>query len=126
MANINEVYGSSYKTQAIEDKALYAAKLYATNIAHKQFSFRNEATDMWTGNNMKQNAIDYIVNQVPQINPKLKVVHINKTSGDINMFPYLINGPVEYFAVIDLEHVDTSGKVQVYSVYITNLKMEAY
>jgi hypothetical protein len=125
MASINEVYGNNFREAASSDKANYAAKLYATNIAHKQFNFRNEAPEMWQGNNMKQSAIQVITTQPSTINNNLRVVHIPKTSKDINMFPYLINGPVEYFVVVDTEHM-ASGKTQIYSIYITSMKMEAY
>jgi hypothetical protein len=125
MASINEVYGNNFKETALMDKATYAAKLFSTNIAHKQFNFRNEAPEMWQGNNMRPEAIGVITSHPTTINPNLKVVHIKKTSPDVNMFPYLINGPVEYFVVVDTEKT-TDGKTQIYSVYITNLKMEAY
>ncbi len=122
MANINEVYGTKFQENATLDKALNAAKLLSTNIAHKQFNFRNESQDMWVGNNMRSEVIKAIVNGPPAINSNLKVVHISKTSGDIDMFPYLINGPVEYFIVVDTE----KEPAKIYSIYITSMKMEAY
>jgi hypothetical protein len=125
MASINEVYGNNFKEHATLDKATYAAKLYSTNIAHKQFNFRNESNDMFTGNNMKPEVINLLVNQPMAINPNIRVVHISKTSNDINMFPYLINGPVEYFIVVDTEGA-ASGNTKIYSIYITPMKMEAY
>ena len=125
MASINEVYGGQFKEQSVMDKALYAVKLFGTNIAHKQFSFRNDTPDMWNKNNMKPEVIQALIKHVPSVNPNINIVHIPKTSKDINMFPYLINGPVEYFAVVDTEH-STSGKTQIYSIYITTLKMDAF
>lgn len=125
MASINEVYGNNFKETATMDKAVYAAKLLATNIAHKQFNFRNEAPEMWQGNNMKPDVIRALTSHASSANPNLRVIHINKTSKDVNMFPFLINGPVEYFIVVDTEHT-AKGKTQIYSVYITNMKMEAY
>ena len=125
MASINEVYGNNFREAAVSDKATYAAKLLSTNIAHKQFNFRNEAPEMWQGNNMKPEVIQTIKTHPSTINAHLRVVHIPKTSNDINMFPYLLNGPVEYFVVVDTENAST-GKTQIYSIYITNMKMEAY
>jgi hypothetical protein len=122
MASINEVYGAKFQEKATLDKALNAAKLLSTNIAHKQFNFRNESPDMWVKNNMRPEAIQAIVEGPTAINPNLKVVHISKTSNDIDMFPYLINGPVEYFVVIDTE----KEPAKIYSIYITSMKMEAY
>jgi hypothetical protein len=125
MASINEVYGNTFKETAILDKATYAAKLFSSNIAHKQFNFRNEAPEMFQANNMKPECIRVLTTHASSINKHIRVIHINKTSNDIHMFPYLINGPVEYFVVVDTEHV-SEGKTQIYSVYITNMKMEAF
>jgi hypothetical protein len=41
------------------------------------------------------------------------------------MFPYIINGPVEYFVAIDTEGT-AKGRTQIYSIYVTPLKMDAY
>jgi hypothetical protein len=125
MASISEVYGNRFVESASLDKAIHAVKLYATNIAHKQFSFRNEVADMWVKNNMKPEIINALVSHVTLVNANMHIVHVPKTSKDINMFPYLINGPVEYFVVFDTEN-SVKGKTQLYSIYITTLKMEAY
>ena len=125
MSRISEVYGNNFKESAQLDKALYAAKLFATNIAHKQFSFRNEAPEMFVGNNMHPEAIKLLTSMPSTMNQNVKVVHISKTSKDVNMFPYLINGPVEYFIVVDTEHTD-KGRTQIYSLYITPMKMDVY
>lgn len=123
MASIGEVYGQDFQERAVHDKAAYVAKLYAANIAHKQFSFHNEGSAMWNGNNMKPEVIEALIQQVRVNNGKFRLLHINKTnSDDMNMFPYLINGAVEYFIVIDM----SGKKVQLYSVYITPTQMEAY
>jgi hypothetical protein len=125
MASINEVYGDNFKAVAITDKAVYSAKLLSSNIAHKQFNFRNETQEMWQGNNMKPDVIKVLTTHPTSLNANIRVVHIPKTSNDVNMFPFLINGPVEYFVVIDTEKAD-KGQTQIYSIYITNMKMEAY
>lgn len=122
MASIGEVYGNNFQQQALHEKASYVAKLYAANIVHKQFSFRNEGQSMWNGNNMKPEIISALVTQVQQNSPKFRLQHISKTSSDVNMFPYLIKGAVEYFVVIDL----TGERTQLYSIYITPSQMEAF
>jgi hypothetical protein len=122
MASIGEVYGQDFQEKAVYDKAEYVAKLYASNIAHKQFSFHNEGSAMWIKNNMKPEIINALIKQVAMNNQKFRMVHIVKTSPNINMFPYLINGAVEYFVVVDL----TGKKIALYSIYITPTQMEAY
>jgi hypothetical protein len=123
MASINEVYGKQFQEKAVLDKALNAAKLLSSNIAHKQFNFRNESPDMWNGNNMKAEVIQTLVNTPSTMNPNLRVIHIRKTSNEIDMFPYLINGPVEYFVVIEMSG---EAATRIYSIYITSMKMEAF
>lgn len=122
MASIGEVYGNDFKEKSTYDKAVYVAKLYATNIVHKQFSFRNEGVAMWNGHNMKPEIIKSLIELVHNSNPKFRLMHIKKTSNDINMFPYLINGPVEYFVIVDM----STSQTQLYSIYITPTQMEAF
>jgi hypothetical protein len=122
MASIGEVYGDNFQTKAVHDKAAYVAKLYAANIVHKQLSFRNEGYTMWNGNNMKPEIITTLIQQVVGNNPQFRLVHVSKTSKDTNMFPYLINGAVEYFIVVDM----SGKKTQLYSIYITPTQMEAF
>ena len=122
MASINDVYGNDFKARALHDKAAYVAKLYAANIVHKQFNFRNEGVSMWNGNNMKPEIISSLIQQVIGNNNKFRLYHVNKTTPEVNMFPYLINGPVEYFIVVDM----TGDKTQLYSIYITPNRMEAF
>jgi len=122
MASIGEVYGNDFEKKALHDKALYVAKLYASNIVHKQFTFRNEGQAMWNGNNMKPEIIEALVEQVQINNRRFRLKHVVKSSNDVNMFPYLINGAVEYFIVIDM----SGNKTQLYSIYITPNSMEAF
>ena len=124
MSNINEVYGTAFHEKAILEKAIYGVKLYASNIAHKQFSFRNETPDMWQGHNMKREAIVALETFVQQNNANMRIRHVDKTdSGALNMMPYFIKGPVEYFVVIDMTPAE---KTQVYSLYITPTVMEPF
>lgn len=122
MASIGEVYGTDFQSNATLEKARYNARIFASNIVHKQFSFRNECSDMWDKNNMKPEIIKYLTEQVRVNNPKFRMVYIPKTSEDVNMFPYLINGAVEYFVVTDM----STQSVQLYSIYLTPTFMEAF
>lgn len=125
MANINDVYGNNFQQKAVIDKALHASGIFAQNIAHKQFNFRNKSEDMWDGNNMKQEIIAALKQQVHAGNSNMELIHISKTSPMINAFPYLVNGAVEYFMAVDTQG-STDGKTQVYSLYITPSCMCAY
>lgn len=123
MASIGDVYGSGFHDTAVKDRALYAAKLYATNIVHRQFSFRNDSYEMWDGNNMKKDIIAALLTHVQRANSDMRLIHVNKTTTDINMFPYLIIGPVEYFVLVDMS---AREKTQLYSIYITPTHMSSY
>jgi hypothetical protein len=78
---------------------------------------------MWEGNNMKKDIIKTMLGQVHAMNSNMRLVHVSKTSDDINMFPYLIIGPVEYFVLVDMTGGD---KTQLYSLYITPTNMSSY
>src|SRR3989344_7115990 len=102
MASIGEVYGNDFKERSKKEKIVYSAKLIATNLAHKEFAFRSESFDMWEGHNMYQDAINTIVTHIPTVNPNCRAVYIDKRTDKVNMLPYLINGAVEYFSMVDL------------------------
>lgn len=125
MANIGDVYGKDFQQRACLDKAVHASSIYAQNIAHKQFNFRNNSSEMWDGNNIKPEIIRSLCEQVRSGNKYMELVHIPKTAGLVNMFPYLINGAVEYFLAVDTEH-SAQKKTPVYSIYITPSYMSAY
>ena len=120
MATINEVYGNDYQQRAGDARILHAVRLYVTNMAHKQFTFRNSAPELFNGGNMHPEVVQLMQAQLKELNPDLVLVHVPKTSEDVNMFPYLINGPVEYFSIVEV------SKNQTYFLYITPLVMEAY
>jgi hypothetical protein len=122
MAEINEVYGNDYKKKSSDDRVAHIVKLIAANIAHKEFAFRNESHEIWQGNNMRPEAIQQLVDQVITINKNMKLVYINKRGDGVNMFPYLVNGAVEYFVLIDL----SKEKVKLYSLYITPTNVEPF
>ena len=122
MASIGEVYGSNFQTDSALEKAKHGSRIFASNIVHKHFSTRHEAPEMWKGNNMKPEAITALVRQVCMNNPQFRAVHVSKVSDKVNMFPYLINGAVEYFVIVEL----TEKQTQMYSIYITPTHMEAF
>jgi hypothetical protein len=124
MASIGEVYGKNFKEKAMNDKALHACNILVKNIVNNQLSFRCNSKEMWDNNNMKPNMIKTLCKQVSR-NANLEMIHVLKTSKNINAFPYLIKGPVEYFILIDTSKVNT-GQTNVYSLYITPDEMFVY
>lgn len=125
MSSISQVYGSNFQEEASVARMEHTTRLLSTNICHKQFTFRNNNQDLFTKSNMKPSAVEMLQKQVASLNNELKLIRIDKTSPNVNMLPYHINGPVEYFAVMDLSKVK-DGKTQVYFIYITPILMEAY
>lgn len=121
MAQIGEVYGENYSEQSKFGRMKYAVKLIAMNIANKNFSFRHDSSELWKEHNMTLDAIRLLLQQVQTVNPKVRITHIDKTTDKINIFPVLINGPVEYFVLTDL----SDQQIKLYSIYITPSLMEA-
>ena len=122
MASIDDVYGAGFHDKAVMDRALYAVKLYATNIVHKQFSFRNDSYEMWDGMNMRREIIEALLSSVRKLSGNMRCVHIDKRTEDVNMFPYHIVGAVEYFVLVEM----VGGVTQLYSLYITPTNMCVY
>jgi len=120
MASVNEVYGNNFAERAQIDKAIYVGKLCGTNIAHKQFNFRNDNSAMWVGGRLRPEALQSLIETVKTVNPNMRLVYADKTTSAINRFPYLINGLVEYFNAIELK------EGQIYSLYITASQMEVF
>ena len=102
MAEIGEVYGNNYQEQSEVERIRYATKIIGTNIGHKKFSFRYDSGVLWQNNNMKNAGIKMIISQTQKVNTHFKLTHVDKRTDKVNMFPSLINGPVEYFVLTDL------------------------
>ena len=121
MASINEVYGKNYQEESASDSIKSNVKLIATNIAHHKINFRYESKSIWDGLNMNPSAIDQLCSLTRDLNHKLRLMYIAKTTKEIAMFPYLIDGPVEYFILIDL----SDAPIKLYSLYVTPNLIEA-
>jgi hypothetical protein len=114
MSSIKDAFGSNYKIAACNSKIQYITKIIANNVAHLNFGFKLDDTSIiWEQNNMKPDYISKIVIDIMSINQKFRVHHIQKDSPAINMFPYFLKGPVEYFRILDI----SNGKI--YLFYIT-------
>jgi hypothetical protein len=121
MASVVEVYGHNYSNEAILGRIEYSAKALAQNIAQLQFNMRHESDKLWEGNNMVKEAVGMIKTQVTSLSPHLKMDHIDKTQTDqTKMLPYLIDGAVEYFRILDYK------RKKIYLIYITPFNMETY
>lgn len=121
MASVQEVYGQNYANEAVLGRIEFSAKALAQNIAQLQFNMRHESDTLWTGNNMVKEAIGLIKTQVTSLVPHLKLDHLDKTQvSQTNMLPYLIDGAVEYFRILDYK------RKKIYLIYITPFNMESY
>jgi len=120
MASVQEVYGNNYNLEACYQRLNYSAKVLATNIAELNFKIRHDSQYLWLNNNMKPEAIKLIIDKVHNINSRFVMERIDKTSQMVNMFPYLIDGAVEYFRIVDLQ------RYRIYLLYITPFNIEAY
>lgn len=105
MASINQVYGDSYHKESVLERAGQAINHIANNLCNNQLRFNlfSETHHIWQGNNIKPEFIPRLINNVKEKNPKMRLLHIDKNSKNINAFPYFKDGPAEYFVLISLE-----------------------
>lgn len=120
MAELQEVFGQNYNVESCLQRVNYSAKILAVNIAKLNFKLRHASDSLWNGNNMRPEALRLIINKVQEVNPKFRIECIDKTSKTVNMFPYLIDGAVEYFRIVDLD------RKRIYLIYVTPINMEPY
>ena len=120
MASVQEVYGTNYNVEACYQRLNYSAKVLSANISELSFKIRHDSEYMWQGNNMKPEATKLLVEKVQNMNPSFIMTHVDKRSKEINMFPYLIDGEVEYFRIVDLR------KCRIYLIYITPFNIEPF
>ena len=68
-----------------------------------------------TGGNpvLDTDIITQLITKVQELNQYVRLTHVNKKSKYINMFPTLLEDPVEYFILTDLK------EGVFYSLYIT-------
>ena len=120
MAEIQEVYGQQYQTDSQIQRMRYSVNVLANNIGQLNLTTRFESHSMWNSQNLKPEAIQELIQAVAQRDSKMLLQHIPKTTSQANMFPYLIDGAVEYFRLIDLK------RSRVYLLYLTPFQMEPY
>lgn len=103
MAEISTVYGTNYFEEAKSSRINHIAKIIAANISNYQFEQHLDMSSIWNeDNSLKYEAVDVLLKSIMSNNPKMVVTHINKSTNEINMLPYFIQGDsVEYFRVID-------------------------
>jgi|694.fasta_scaffold40265_5 hypothetical protein len=120
MASLKAVYGDTYDMDIKTDYINHVVNLYANNIANKEFILTYNSSKMWVNCNLPQDIITNLIITAQNLNPKIRLTHVNKNSKYINIFPALIKGAVEYFILTDLkENV-------FYSLYITPDKMSVF
>src|SRR3989338_8741727 len=92
MAEIQEVYGQSYEHEASLQRIRYIVGIIASNLVHLHLSTQLESHSLCNGANMLPESVQSLVDRVKELNPKMYLQHINKTTSKVNMFPYLIDG----------------------------------
>jgi len=123
MADLSDVYGQNFQTEAKKSRVDYLLNIISNNLSHRQFKFKlQDTTELWDPTHeLHRKYLDVIIHKVHQINPKITVKHINKNSQQINMVPELIvDTPVEYFLIMDTE------LNRVYLIYMTPTEVHCY
>jgi len=120
MAEIGEVYGQRYQDESQIQRMEYAVNIISNNIVHLNLKSKFQSRSMWNGHNLKPLAVQSLIKSVHERDSKMILQHIPKTSNMVNMFPYLIDGEVEYFRLLNL------NVNKVYLLYLTPVCMEPY
>jgi hypothetical protein len=118
MADIRAVYGNTFKEESVQQHSENLVKLFSTNLANKEFKFNISSCDLWNNNILSQDIILSLITAVQAKNQAMRLTHVSKQSKFINMFPYILKTPAEYFILTDL------NERKFYSVYITPEKID--
>lgn len=123
MSNLDEVYGDNFQNDAEKSQQNSLINNIANNIAHRQFNFRLfDYSKLWgSEKKLPENFLKNLTAKIKNINDKMILHHIDKKSNAMNMFKELIiDTPVEYFQVIDIEYNKS------YFIYITPYEVAAF
>ncbi len=123
MADLSDVYGQNFQTEAQESRLNYILNNLCNNIAHRQFKFRlHDTNELWDrSQNLTPQSINTLVTKVKSLNKKMHMIHLDKNGPQVNMLPELvIDTPVEYFLIIDADY----GRA--YFIYITPTEVNSY
>lgn len=118
MADIRSVYGNTFQQDSINNHTENLVKLFSTNLANKEFTFSISSCDLWHNGALSQDVIIKLIDAVQTKNKALRLTHVAKQSDFINMFPYILKSPAEYFILTDL------NERKFYSIYITPEKID--
>ena len=118
MADIRSVYGNTFQEDSIKSHSSNLVKLFSTNLANKEFAFSISSCDLWHNNSLSSSIILQLIDAVQTKNKSMRLTHVAKQSKYINMFPYILKTPAEYFILTDL------NDRKFYSVYITPEKID--
>jgi len=123
MSNLNEVYGTSFKADALALRQKHLIDLITNNISHREFVFHLDGCEnIWNGNCFAPGIADTICSRVQEKNHCLKVRRVDlKRKDHRSLLPYLIeNEPAEYFYIVDSEFN------RMYLIFITPNLMGAF
>jgi hypothetical protein len=118
MADIRSVYGNSFQEESIKQHSGNLVKLFSTNLANKEFKFNISSCDLWHNNSLSTDIVMQLISSVQAKNQSMRLTHVAKQSSYINMFPYILKTPAEYFILTDLK------ERKFYSIYITPEKID--
>lgn len=120
MATINEVYGNNFNQHAFSSRVHRLTDLIAGNFANLNFNLRHNFAPLFRNQGIDPAELEQIVAKTKALNPNIAVLPIKKDTPEINMLPYLLTIPAEYFRIVDIE------RQKIYLVYISTEHMEPY
>ena len=114
MSLISETYGNDYQQQIHNSQIAHCIKVYSVNIANRCFDTHLDSKALWSGDNIVPDYTQRLMKSIVNQNSNFVVKNLKKNSKkNMSMVPYFIEGPVEYFMIIDKE------KERIYIIYVT-------
>lgn len=124
MADLNAAYGENFEQATSVNNYNRLISLIAQNIVNHNFSFNLDMKQLWDGMNMKKEAVKSLAKSVAQ-RYGLDIVQLDKRNPrDLTCLKYHINGPVEYFILVD--GTGDTGIVKMFTLYLTPSYAEPY
>jgi len=120
MADILTEYGTDYKQDVLQDKRKNALDVIANNLANCELTFVYNSTSLWNNYNMYRGAIKAVLKRANALSPDTHIGHIDKRGSEVKQLPYLLNGTVEYWYVLNIP------RKTIYYCYSTPTQFESY
>ena len=118
MSTLSEAYGNNYAKETTDGRLNHIINLISKNLSVRNFGFKLNSRVIWNGCNISPTVKHNIYNTMKTFKQFIFGFIDKSDKAQLKMLPFLVNGPVEYFYIMDLE------KGELYFLYITTDQVE--